>query len=80
VPFIAYVHAQEPDPPEDGRAPWEPNWRVWRWVLAAVVLAYGAAHTRGALSAILVLVVFGFICQAAAEAIPNGDGLREHRQ
>jgi hypothetical protein len=37
VPFVAYVHAREPDEPEDGgRTPWEPNWRLWRWVAAAV--------------------------------------------
>jgi hypothetical protein len=80
MPFVAYVHAQDPDPPEDRRAPWEPNWRVWRWVGAAGVLAYGSAHTRGALSALLMLAVFVFVCQAAAEALPKGDGLREYRQ
>jgi hypothetical protein len=80
VPFVAYVHAGEPDRPEGGHAPWEPNWKVWRWVVAAAVVAYGTAHTHGALSALLVLVVFALVCQAAAEALPNGDGLREHRQ
>jgi hypothetical protein len=80
MPFVAYVHARDPDPPEEGRTPWEPNWRVWRWVGAAAVLGYGSAHTRGALSALLVLVVFVFVCQAAAEALPDGDGLREYRQ
>jgi hypothetical protein len=80
VPFVAYVHAREPDPPDDGRAPWEPNWRVWRWVAAALVLAYGSAHTRGALAALLMFAVFGLVCQAAAEALPKGDGLREYRQ
>jgi hypothetical protein len=80
VPFVAYVHAHDPDPGEDRRPVWEPNWRVWRWVAAAVVLGYGSAHTSGALSALLMLLVFAFVCQAAAEALPNGDGLREHRQ
>ena len=80
MPFVAYVHAQEPVPPDDGRAPWEPNWRVWRWVGAAALLASGSAHTSGALSALLMLAVFTLVCQAAAEALPRGDGLREHRQ
>jgi hypothetical protein len=31
-------------------------------------------------SALLMLVVFACVCQAAAEALPNGDGLRQHRQ
>jgi len=80
VPFIAYVHAHEPDPPDDRRASWEPNWRVWRWLLAAVVVAYGSARTSGALAALLTMAVFVLICQAAAEAIPKGDGLRAYRQ
>jgi hypothetical protein len=80
VPFVAYVHASEPDPPDKGRATWEPNWRVWRWVLAAVVLGYATAHTHGALKALFMLLVFAFVCQAASEALPSGDGLREHRQ
>ena len=80
MPFLAYVHAQGPDPPDDRRAPWEPNWRVWRWVGAALVLAYAAAHTHGALAALLTVAVFVVVCQAAAEALPKGDGLREYRQ
>jgi hypothetical protein len=31
-------------------------------------------------SALLMLVAFAFICQAAANALPRGDGLREYRQ
>jgi hypothetical protein len=80
VPFLAYVHVQEPDPPDDPRRYWEPNWRVWRWVAAAAVLAYGSAQTTGALAAVLTIVVFVCVCQAAAEALPYGDGLRHHRQ
>jgi hypothetical protein len=80
VPFLAYVHAQEPEPPGGRRRYWEPNWRVWRWIIAAAVLAYGSAHTTGVLAAVLTIVVFGFVLQAAAEALPNGDGLRQHRQ
>jgi len=53
---------------------------VWRWIVAAGVLAYGSAHTTGALAAVLVMVAFACVCQAAAEALPNGDGLRQHRQ
>jgi hypothetical protein len=80
VPFIAYVHAQEPDAHEERRPVWEPNWRVWRWILAAAVLGYGSAHTTGALAAVLTVVVFVCVCQAAAEALPSGDGLRQYRQ
>lgn len=80
MPFIAYVHAHDPEPPEERRAPWEPNWQVWRWVAAAAVVGYVSAHSHGALSALLMLVVFACVCKAAAEALPNGDGLREYRQ
>jgi hypothetical protein len=81
VPFFAYVHAREPDEPEDeSRTPWEPNWRLWRWIGAAVVVTYGASRAEGALEGLLVLVVFGLCCRAALELLPNGDGLREWRQ
>jgi hypothetical protein len=80
VPFVAYVHAHEPGPPEDRRPVWEPNWRVWRWVLAAAALGYASGHTHGAVSAVLTLTVFVCVCQAGAEALPRGDGLREYRQ
>jgi hypothetical protein len=81
VPFVAYVHARQPDESEDQqRTPWEPNWRVWRWVAAAVVVTYGASRADGALELLLVLVVFGLCCRAALELLPDGDGLREWRQ
>jgi hypothetical protein len=81
VPFVAYVHARQPDEPEDeARTPWEPNWLVWRWVAAAVLVTYGASRADGALEALLVLVVFALCCRAALELLPTGDGLREWRQ
>jgi hypothetical protein len=81
VPFVAYVHAREPDEPEDqGRSPWEPNWRVWRWVGAAVVVAYGATHSSGVIASLLVLGIFALCCRAAIEVFPDGGGLRDWRQ
>ena len=81
MPFVAYVHAREPDPPEDdGRTPWEPNWRLWRWLAAAAVVAYAASRAEGPLEALLVLIVFGLACRGALELMPGGDGLREWRQ
>jgi hypothetical protein len=80
VPFLAYVHASDPDPRDEGPRPWEPNWKVWRWVLAAVIVAFAATRSEGALEALLVFVVFGLVCRAALEALPGGDGLREYRQ
>jgi hypothetical protein len=80
MPFVAYVHAEDREPRPEGRPPWEPNWRVWRWVIAAVFVTYAAARTEGAMEALLVFVVFGLVCRAAVEALPSGDGLREYRQ
>jgi hypothetical protein len=80
VPFLAYVHASDSDPRDEGPRPWEPNWKVWRWVLAAVIVAFAATRSEGALEALLVFVVFGLVCRAALEALPGGDGLREYRQ
>ena len=76
VPLLAYVRASEPD----DRPVWQPNWRIWRWVLAAVVVAYAASRSDGAVGTLLVLVAFGLACQALAEALPYGRGLTEWRQ
>jgi hypothetical protein len=81
VPFVAYVHAREPGPPEgDLRTPWEPNWRIWRWVAAALALGFAASRSTGVMALVLMMVVFALCCRAAVEALPNGDGLRDWRQ
>jgi len=80
MPFVAYVHAEDNGPrPEDMR-PWEPNWRVWRWIVAAAFFTYGAARSEGTVETLLVFVVFVLVCRAALDAMPKGDGLREYRQ
>jgi hypothetical protein len=75
LPFLGYIHAG-PQP----RAPWEPSWRVWRWVVAAAVAAYAATRAEGVMAPLLVLIVLALSCRAATEALPSGDGLREWRQ
>ena len=80
MPFVAYVHADDHEPRPEDRRPWEPNWRVWRWIVAAAFCTYAAFRTTGAVEALLVFAVFGLVCRAAIEAIPEGDGLREYRQ
>jgi hypothetical protein len=80
MPFVAYVHAEDREPRPEDRRPWEPNWRVWRWVAAAAFFTYGATRTDGAVEALLVFVVFALVCRAALEALPSGDGLKEYRQ
>jgi hypothetical protein len=80
MPFVAYVHAEDSDPRPGHRPPWEPNWRVWRWIVAAGFFTYGAARSEGAVEALLVFVVLVLVCRAALDALPKGDGLREYRQ
>jgi hypothetical protein len=80
VPLIAYVHARDEDPPAGGRQPWEPNWRMWRWIAGAVVAVYGATRSDGAVELLFVLTAFVLVCLAAEAALPRGDGLREWRQ
>jgi hypothetical protein len=83
MPFLAFVHSHDPEPlPErdEGPRPWEPNWRVWRWVGAALLVGYASAHAGGAIGAGLVMVAFVLGCKAFAEALPYGSGLREWRQ
>jgi hypothetical protein len=80
MPFIGFVHAEDPDPRPEGPPPWEPNWKVWRWLLAAVFFGYGATQAQGAIEALCMFVVFGLVCRAAEEALPNNESLREFRQ
>jgi hypothetical protein len=76
VPLFAYVRTPE----SDHRPQWEPDWHVWRWVIAAVVVGFAAAHSGSALGTLLMFVVFGLVCRAVSEALPWGDGLRDWRQ
>ena len=78
MPIVAYVRASDGE--GESRQPWEPNWRVWRWIAAALVVAYAATQADGAAELLLVLGVFALACRAATEALPSGDGLREYRQ
>jgi hypothetical protein len=77
VPLLAYVHSS-PEQPE--RPPWEPDWRVWRPLLAAVAAALAASRVAGAVALVLVVAAFGLGCRALDAALPYRDGLREWRQ
>jgi hypothetical protein len=80
VPFLAYIHAEDRQPQDEGPPAWEPDWRVWRWILAALPVTYGAVQADGVVEMLLVFVVFGLVCRSAVELIPDGDGMREYRQ
>jgi hypothetical protein len=79
MPFLAYVDARRSEP-GDRRPPWEPNWRVWRWVGAALVVGFAAGHAAGAVQYLLLLVVIALVCLAIDEAMPSMRGLRDWRQ
>jgi hypothetical protein len=66
--------------PEDGPRPWQPDWRVWRWVALAVVVGYAATRATGGIGVLLILVAFYAACKALAQALPYAGGLHEHRQ
>jgi hypothetical protein len=78
VPLVAYIDSSEPALPE--RRPWEPDWRVWRPTLGALVAAGAASQTDGGAELALVILAFGFACRALNAALPYRQGLREHRQ
>ena len=80
MPFIAYVHAGEPESRPGERPPWQPNWRMWRWIAVALVAIYCVSRTNGVAGLVLVIVAFTAACLAFDEALPRGDGLRQWRQ
>ena len=79
MPFVAYVHASDADRRPE-RRPWEPDWRVWRWLVAAAFAGYGAARTDGGIELVLVIVVFSLVCKAIDEVLPDWGGMRDYRQ
>jgi hypothetical protein len=70
---------QPPARPSE-RPAWEPNWRLWGWVAATIVLFVAAASTPGIVSYVLVLAAVAAACRAVTVILPPLDGLREYRQ
>jgi hypothetical protein len=79
MPFFAYVDAR-PSEPSRGREPWQPNWRVWRWLSAALVVGFAAGHADGGVEYLLILIVVALVCQAIDEVLPSMRGLKDWRQ
>lgn len=75
--FLAYIDAQSGRP---DRPPWEPNWRVWRWLGAALVVGFAAGHAAGGVRYLLILAVIALVCLGLEEAMPSMRGLRDWRQ
>ena len=80
MPFVAYVHEPNGDPPTPGRPAWEPNWRVWRPLGLALLGIFAAANTSGAASVLLVFLVFALVCRAITALLPEWNGMSEYRQ
>ena len=80
MPFVAYVHEPDSDPPTPERPPWEPNWRVWRPLGLAVPATYAAMNSTGAASALLIFLAFGLVCRAITALLPEWNGMSEYRQ
>ena len=78
VPLVAYIDA--PGPADPTRAPFEPDWSVWRPATAALAAGLGAAQVEGVAALVLTVLAFGLACRALDAALPHGQGLREHRQ
>jgi hypothetical protein len=53
---------------------------LWRWIAAAIAFAIAADRSEGVVALVLVVVVFGLVCKAVDELMPDGDGLNEYRQ
>jgi hypothetical protein len=70
----------QPPPRRPERRAWSPNWRLWRWMAATIVLFVAAASTPGIVSYALVLGAVASACRAVTVILPPLDGLREYRQ
>jgi hypothetical protein len=76
--FLIDDRLWRPDPPTG--PVWEPNWPVWRLVLAAVFIGVAGLITSGFASYVCVVLAFTFALCAFDRALPYKDGLREYRQ
>lgn len=74
------IDTYDPLPDPEARRPWEPNWRVVSWTIAALVIGISGAVAGDALGTLLVFVAFAAACRAVNEAVPYREGLREYRQ
>ena len=85
--FLIDTRERRPERPERpegpgarGRAAWEPNWRLWRWVALTVVAAVAAGATTGFVAYLLICATIAFACQAVCEIVPDTFGLKDYRQ
>jgi hypothetical protein len=67
-------------PPDEGRRPIEPNWRLIGWLTAAAVLVFAGIHTRGFVAYLILCATVYAVCRAAVSVGSYDFGLREWRQ
>ena len=67
-------------PPQYDRPVWEPDWRLWAWVLAAVAAFVGSSATGGLVAYVLLCAGVAFAAHACSRALPYWRGMGEHRQ
>lgn len=66
--------------PAPGRAPVEPNWRLWGWLAVALLLGVTAAQVTGVVAYVLLCATLAAVCKAATAGVPDGGGLRDYVQ
>ena len=74
------IDTRQPPPSPPGRPVWEPDPRLWAWVLAAVAAFVGASLTAGVASYVLVCAGVACAAQALVRSLPDPFGMHDHRQ
>jgi hypothetical protein len=65
---------------EDERRALEPNWRIWTWLLLAVVLFVVSFLQSPLAGAVLLFAAFACAMKALGAALERCDGIRAHKQ
>jgi hypothetical protein len=67
-------------PPDDGRQPIEPNWRLIGWLAAAAILVFAGIHASGFVAYLILCATVYSVCKALVSVGSYEFGLREWRQ
>jgi hypothetical protein len=80
--MLMLIDTREQPPPESpsDRPAWEPNWRLWAWVVLSIGTLVAADAVTGFAAYVLACVGLACVCRAICVVTPSLDGLREYRQ